>query len=569
MAAVTLEDLLRFRVCMRHIHRYSPGVSGHFLRENGDLCAVLGHWGFILNNHVSPDSVSNKALHAACSANHVAAIKTLTDPSSSYACNLLLPDLLGWTPLHTIAVHGSISFAEFPQDAVTDDGVRVSALCEQHQHGWHHDELLGTVNDRRMSTEFLCAQVCRNIALDAPNKVARHLDPIARAAITADSTVHCRRSSLLRVCLELCGDAILETRRTQNLYTLLMLACSRGSVECTQVLLHYGANVHSSDRVYNKQPLHYACQVPDTSLGAECVSLLLRAGANVNATSRFGLTPLMLAARYGTDGRTVQVLLDWNADPRICGGGHSTAALHYACESGNVDSIRRILRANPDMANWATPMGFTPLICACQTDCVDGAKMLLQYGANVNAREEGEQYTALHDACENGATACVRLLLSVDTINVNATTMFGVTPLMLASQTGHTDCVALLLYAENIILESIYPDTMTPLHYASMNGWVACMQLLLDAGANIDARALQTTLEETDIERTPLMLAYCYHCVEAVLLLVERGADVNFTLDPVSPLSEREHAFYCAMQLVQQHRLAGIEALRNLIPPDA
>ena len=55
--------------------------------------------------------------------------------------------------------------------------------------------------------------------------------------------------------------------------------------------------------------------------------------------------------------------------------------------------------------------GKTPLMAACAYSHPLTTEHLLKWGAKVDAREV-RNYTALHFACLNNATDCVRLLLS-------------------------------------------------------------------------------------------------------------------------------------------------------------
>lgn len=88
----------------------------------------------------------------------------------------------------------------------------------------------------------------------------------------------------------------------------LMLAALRGEKTWVQRLLERGAKV----QIAGWSPIHYAATGPN----AEIVALLLERGAQVDATSPNGSTPLMLAARYGTEA-SVDLLLAKGASPTL------------------------------------------------------------------------------------------------------------------------------------------------------------------------------------------------------------------------------------------------------------
>jgi ankyrin repeat protein len=85
----------------------------------------------------------------------------------------------------------------------------------------------------------------------------------------------------------------------------LMLAALKGDQEWCQRLLERGARVQHP----GWSPIHYAATGPN----ARIVELLLARGADINAESPNGSTPLMMAARYGSE-EGVNLLLSRGAD---------------------------------------------------------------------------------------------------------------------------------------------------------------------------------------------------------------------------------------------------------------
>ena len=75
--------------------------------------------------------------------------------------------------------------------------------------------------------------------------------------------------------------------------TPLMIAAIRGSLPAVQALVKRGAAVNRPGWT----PLHYACSGPDNGVAA----FLIAQGADLNARSENGTTPLMMAARYGSE----------------------------------------------------------------------------------------------------------------------------------------------------------------------------------------------------------------------------------------------------------------------------
>lgn len=88
----------------------------------------------------------------------------------------------------------------------------------------------------------------------------------------------------------------------------LMMAALKGDLAGAKLLLASGAHLNQP----GWSALHYAASGPRPEL----VQLLLEQGATVNARSPNGTTPLMMAARYGSED-SVRLLLKRGADPKL------------------------------------------------------------------------------------------------------------------------------------------------------------------------------------------------------------------------------------------------------------
>jgi ankyrin repeat protein len=96
----------------------------------------------------------------------------------------------------------------------------------------------------------------------------------------------------------------------------------------------------------------------------------------------------------------------------------------------------------------------------------------------------------------------------------------GETPLHVVARRGHTQLVKPLLDA-GAEIGARNAQHETPLHQAVArpSSDTQLVESLLDAGAEIGARNAQ--------HETPLHLAVCYGFLDAVKVLIKRGADVN------------------------------------------
>jgi ankyrin repeat protein len=93
--------------------------------------------------------------------------------------------------------------------------------------------------------------------------------------------------------------------------TPLMMAALRGNLEWSRKLIERGAQVQKEGWA----PLHYAACGPDV----EVMRLLLDKGAAIDARSPNGDTPLMMAARYGSEA-SVDLLIARGANLKLRNG---------------------------------------------------------------------------------------------------------------------------------------------------------------------------------------------------------------------------------------------------------
>src|SRR4051812_34584217 len=132
-------------------------------------------------------------------------------------------------------------------------------------------------------------------------------------------------------------------------------AAMNGNRDAVRALLKDGADVNTA-QADGMTALHWAAQKGDVDLA----KVLLYASANVRATTRIGgYTPLLIASRNG-DAAMIQALVDGGADP-----------------------------------NNATTNGTTALMFAAAAGRNDAVKVLIEKGANVNAKENVKGETAL------------------------------------------------------------------------------------------------------------------------------------------------------------------------------
>ena len=150
------------------------------------------------------------------------------------------------------------------------------------------------------------------------------------------------------------------------------------------------------------------------------------------------------------------------------------------------------LVAGGDLATRADELGITMLHHAAALDDPTIACMLLRYGADPNAGDEGD-VMPLHFAAEAGAHRTLACLLDHGA-EVDVQDHMGATPLMLAAECNSWECcVALIAAGANVHYKD--EDEASALFYAATeHKHPRCIVPLLDAGAEASVEILRGTV---------------------------------------------------------------------------
>ena len=169
-----------------------------------------------------------------------------------------------------------------------------------------------------------------------------------------------------------------------------------------------------------------------------------------------GLSPLMRAVYEGKT-EIVDVLLDRGAE----------VDLHEAAALGRTDELRQLVGRSTKRANAFSEDGFTPLHLAAYFGHRDEVELLLDRGADIEARSRNRHLravTPLHSAAA-GRQNEVAILLLDRGADPNAAQPGGWTPLHQAAASGNLElCKALVAYGAERM--SMADDRSRPLDFA-------------------------------------------------------------------------------------------------------
>jgi ankyrin repeat protein len=360
--------------------------------------------------------------------------------------------------------------------------------------------------------------------------------------------------------------------RQDDLRTPLHLAAFYGELKVARVLVEHKADVNSQNKE-GETPMHILLENSgrDNDDILDLARLLLEHGADVNAQQKDGWISLHYAALKGRV-EVAQLLLDHGAKANMeTDEGESAlhivsrgeydfeeqgvgiarlslergvdvnarekdgwTSLHWAAFEGRVE-VARVLLDHGANANMVTEEGETVLHIVSRGEYdpqergVSTARLLLERGVDVDARENKYGRTSLHNAALKGRLEVAQILLDHGA-NANMASDTGSTALHMVSE-GEYDSqeqgvsTARLLLERGVDVNARRKDGRTSLHWAAFKGRVEVARFLLDHGANANmandmgSTALHMVSEgEYDSQEQG---------VSTARLLLERGVDVN------------------------------------------
>lgn len=204
---------------------------------------------------------------------------------------------------------------------------------------------------------------------------------------------------------------------------------------------------------YECMDLHTACALGDY----DCVKSHSEKGTNINRLNVGGWSPLMYAAFMGKD-TVVNFLLETGVCEVNARGTDGSTALMRAVGSGNESVTYFLLQQKVDL-EIVDYSGKTALFYASASSHQNVVKLLLDAGANIEAKNSLTGYTPLLETLQSGSESIVRTLLDYGA-NLSAVTLNKETARMLASR--HSNYMTMLNLIDECTRKSGAPESGPP-----------------------------------------------------------------------------------------------------------
>ena len=171
-----------------------------------------------------------------------------------------------------------------------------------------------------------------------------------------------------------------------------------------------------------------------------------------------GLSPILVAA-YHHEPQIASFLADKTV----------AITIFEAAATGKINNVIRLLARDPNLVNAFSEDGFQPLGLACYFGHFDVSEYLVRAGASINSRSLNQlKAAAIQSATAGGYRKIVKMLLDYGA-DPNIREQGGFTPLHAAAQNGDDEMIRILLYGG------------ADLTISSHNGKTA-LDLAIDAG---------------------------------------------------------------------------------------
>ena len=224
-------------------------------------------------------------------------------------------------------------------------------------------------------------------------------------------------------------------------------------------------------------------------------------------------TPLHYAAWCGMHDVVKFLIVERSQDVNSRGFRGDETPLSVASRRGYGDVARVLLQFGAD-TEARDNQTYSPLVWSSKSRHGELVRVLLEHHADVSSSDKNARLTALHWASVYGEAGIARELLA-NGADPNAKEMDKRTPLHVAFNDG----VARVLLEHGADPNARDSCKRTPLHFAIQWESAEAARVLLENGVDANARDFK--------KRTPLHVASQFGSLDGVRLLLQHGADMN------------------------------------------
>ncbi|KAG6481508.1 ankyrin repeat-containing protein At5g02620-like [Zingiber officinale] len=326
-------------------------------------------------------------------------------------------------------------------------------------------------------------------------------------------------------------------------------------------------------------PLHSAARAGNLAAVKELLSGAATAEALVDLLckqNQVGETPLFVTAEYGYVDVVREMIMHHDASMAGIKAKNGFDALHIAAKQGDVDVVKELLNALPELSLTVDLSNTTALHTAAAQGHIEMVNLLLNADKSLALIARSNGKTALHSAARNGHVEVVKALLTKEAAIATRTDKKGQTALHMAVKGTILELVEVLVEYEPSLLNLVDTKGNTALHIAARKGRAEIIKRLLDYKEDLETKAINKS-GETALDTAEKMASseiagiLQKHGVESARTLRPGGgACTNPARELKQTVSDIKHEVHSQLEHTRQtrRRVQGIAKRLNKLHED-
>ncbi|GFQ06363.1 ankyrin repeat-containing protein at5g02620 [Phtheirospermum japonicum] len=205
--------------------------------------------------------------------------------------------------------------------------------------------------------------------------------------------------------------------------------------------------------------------------------------------------------RRRVDGDIVERKLGWRDAILGSKPGMDFDALHIAAKQGDLEVVKVLMEAHPELSMTVDIANTTALHTAATQGRIEVVNYFLESESSLATIARSNGKTALHSAARNGHVEVVKALLSKDPRLSTRTDKKGQTALHMAVKGQNLDVVEQLIRSDPSAINMVDAKGNTPLHIAARKGRAQVVKMLLghtETDTRVVNRSNETALDTAD-----------------------------------------------------------------------
>ncbi|KAL5130329.1 Ankyrin repeat-containing protein [Glycine soja] len=250
-------------------------------------------------------------------------------------------------------------------------------------------------------------------------------------------------------------------------------------------------------------PLHSAARAGNMTVLKDTVGGTEEGELRVLLTKQnhAGETVLYVAAEYGYVDMVRELIQYYDLAGAGIKARNGFDALHIAAKQGDLDIVKILMEAHPELSMTVDPSNTTAVHTAALQGHTEIVKLLLEAGSNLATISRSNGKTALHSAARNGHLEVVKALLGKEPSVATRTDKKGQTAIHMAVKGQSLEVVEELIKADPSTINMVDNKGNTALHIATRKGRARIVKLLLgqtETDALVVNRSGETALDTAE-----------------------------------------------------------------------